>query len=145
MPAAATADDLIAAQPAPRSEMLAAARALVNAHLPPGYMEGVSGAMIVWEVPLAREPDTYNGKPLCYVALASQKAACSLYLMGPYMDPTVDAALRAAYARAGRKPDFGKSCLRFRRLEELLPEAVAQAVAAIPLERFVALHRVARR
>ncbi|GMV07854.1 MAG: hypothetical protein AMXMBFR53_41290 [Gemmatimonadota bacterium] len=54
---------------------MAAVRELVRAHIPEGYEEAVSYGMLVWEVPLERVSDTYNGQPLGYVGLAAQKVA----------------------------------------------------------------------
>lgn len=145
MKTAPAVESLLAALPEDRRAAILATRALVDAHLPAGYEETVSGRMIAWVVPLAREPKTYNGQPLMYAALAAHKSGCSLYLMGAYMQPELEQGLREAYARDGRKLDFGKSCLRFKRFEDLHAEAVAEVIRAIPLERYVELHRAVQR
>jgi hypothetical protein len=61
-------------------------RALIRRHLPAGYEEVVSKRMLVYQVPLARYPDTYNKQPLWYIALASEKSYLSLHLMSVYGD-----------------------------------------------------------
>jgi hypothetical protein len=127
-----------------RRETVERALELVRAHLPPGYRETIQHGMISWVIPLADYPYTYNGQPLAVASLASQKRHVALYLHGVYMDDEVDAALRAAYAAAGTKPDMGKSCLRFRRWEEVVDEAVGAAVAAIPPARFIAAYEAAQ-
>lgn len=136
---------LLATLPADRRTTIDATRAWVNAHMPPGYEETVSGRMIAWVVPLAREPHTYNGQPLMYAALAARKAGCSLYLMGAYLRPDLEQGLREAYARDGRRLDFGKSCLRFKRFEDVHAHAVATVIGAIALDHYIELHRAARR
>jgi hypothetical protein len=70
--------------------------------------------MITYEIPLTRYPETYNGQPLAYVALAAQKNKYSLYLTCAYMDEARAMRLRDAHARAGKKLDMGKSCVRFK-------------------------------
>jgi hypothetical protein len=75
--------------------------------------------MIVYEVPLSRYPDTYNGQPLCYAALAAQKNHAAVYLMSAYGNPAVVRELKDGFRKAGRKLDMGKSCIRFRRAEDL--------------------------
>src|SRR5437016_401551 len=60
--------------------------ALVREHLPHGYEEAFHTGMIVWQVPLAVYPDTYNKKPLMYAALGNQKNHVGLYLCGVYGD-----------------------------------------------------------
>ena len=86
--------------------------------MPAGYAESMAYGMIGWAVPLARYPNTYNGQPLGYVALAAQKNYFALYLTCAYQDAAEEAWLADAFARSGKKLDKGKSCVRFRRLEE---------------------------
>jgi uncharacterized protein YdhG (YjbR/CyaY superfamily) len=143
---AQTVDQYLAELPPDRRAVVAAVRDHVNAHLPPGYVESMAFGMIGWGVPLSRYPDTYNGQPLGYVALAAQKNAYSLYLMGCYMYPEQDAALKAAYAKAGKKLDMGKSCLRFKSLDGLLLDDIGRIIASTPVDEFVARAKsVARR
>lgn len=61
-------------------------RDVINEHLPEGYVELLAWGMVTWVVPLDDYPDTYNGKPLSYISLASQKIHLSVYLMGLYRD-----------------------------------------------------------
>jgi hypothetical protein len=72
-------------------------REAIRRHLPAGYEEVVSKNMLVYQVPLERYPDTYNGRPLWYVALASEKSYLSLHLM-----PVSSVAIRLR--RSGRLP-----------------------------------------
>ncbi|HZF42745.1 MAG TPA: DUF1801 domain-containing protein [Sphingomonadaceae bacterium] len=142
---AETPEAWIARLPPDRVATLGGVRDLVNAALPPGYAERVSGSMLVWEVPLARYPDTYNKQPLMLAALAAQKNHNALYLVCAYTDPASDAALRDAYARAGRKIDMGKSCLRFRGREDVLDDAVTQIIAETTVETLIAGYEASRR
>lgn len=120
--------------------MIATVRALVNANLPDGYVEGMNWGMVSWEIPLSRYPVTYNKQPLIYAALAAQKNHYALYLMCAYADSQSERDLRAAYAAAGLKLDLGKSCLRFRRLDALLQSAVAAAIASTPPDNAYGTH-----
>jgi hypothetical protein len=138
-------DDYLAELPPDRRAVVAAVRDHVNAHMPPGYVEAMACGMIGWGVPLSRYPVTYNGEPLGYVGLAAQKNNYSLYLMGCYMNPADSAALKAAYAKAGRKLDMGKSCLRFKSLDGLLLEEIGRLVAATPVETFIARYESVKR
>jgi hypothetical protein len=135
---AATVEQYLAQLPPDRRAVVATVRDHVNAHLPAGYVEGMGYGMIGWTMPLARYADTYNGQPLCYAGLAAQKHAYSLYLMGCYMDSDEDRDLRAAYARAGRKLDMGKSCLRFKGLDGLLFDAIGRIIASLPVDAYLA-------
>lgn len=127
-----------------RRAVVSAVRDLVNAHLPDGYVEEMAFGMIGWNIPLTRYPKTYNKQPLNYAGLAAQKNGYSLYLNCVYTDSERDAHLRAAYARAGRKLDMGKSCLRFKSLDDLLQDEIAAIVASTSVEQYVAMYEASR-
>lgn len=134
----------LAELPPDRRALVARVRDFVNAQLPPGYEETMLWGMITWVIPLVRYPVTYNGQPLSVCALASQKRNVALYLTAPSMVPDEDAALRAAWAAAGKRLDMGKSCLRFRAWDDLVPEAVARALRALTPEAYIAEYERAR-
>ena len=138
--AAATVSEYLGELPAERRAVIAKVRALVRKSLPKGYEERMNWGMICWQVPLKRKPDTYNGQPICYVALAAQKNNYALYLTGLYMDRKHAAALRAARGKSGKKLDMGKSCLRFKALDDLPAEAIGASIASIPVEECIRLH-----
>jgi len=129
--------------PDDRRRELSRVRAMVRKHLPPGYREVMNWGMITYEVPLARHPKTYNGQPLCYAGLASQKNYLSLYLMP--VDAKALARLKAAFKKAGKKLDMGKSCIRFKRAEDLPLDAIGAELAAVPVDKFVAYVEAATR
>ena len=137
---AATVEEYLAGLPAERREVVSRIRELVKRNLPKGYNESMSSGMISYGIPLARYPNTYNGQPLGYIALAAQKNYYALYLMGPYLDPQQGKQLEAAFKQAGKKMDMGKSCLRFKKLEDLPLEAVGRTVASMPPEKLIAHH-----
>ena len=140
----ATVEEYLASLPEDRRTAIAAVRDVINEHLPEGYVEQTDRDMISWVVPLATKPDTYNGKPLCYVALASQKHHMSVYLMVLYSEGPELGWFQRKYAERGTKLDMGKSCVRFKRLEDLELDLVGQAVAAVPVEEFVARYDASR-
>lgn len=131
--------------PPERREVVAAVRRMVLKHLPKGYVEAMAFGMIGYGVPLERYPDTYNGQPLAYVAVAAQKNYYSLYLMSVYADSAEERALRAAFAKAGKKLDMGKCCVRFRQLADLEMAALGKAIAASSVDQFVARYEASRR
>lgn len=141
---AKTVDDYLKELPEDRRAVVSAVRDLVNRHLPAGYVEAMSWGMISWEIPLSRYPATYNRQPLAYVALAAQKQYYALYLMACYANSTQDVALRNAYADAGKALDMGKSCLRFKALDDLLPEVIGGVVASTPVHAHIAQYQASR-
>src|SRR4051794_30976735 len=106
---ATTVDDYLTELPEERRAVVSAVRDLVLRHLPPAYRECMNWGMISYEIPLERYPDTYNGQPLSYVALAAQKNHYALYLSCVHSDPERDAWLREQFSAAGKKLDMGKS------------------------------------
>jgi uncharacterized protein YdhG (YjbR/CyaY superfamily) len=124
--------------PAERRKVMARVRATIRAHLPNGYEEAVNFGMIAWQVPLSRYPDTYNKQPLLYVALAAQKNNYAVYLNAVYGDPALDAWWRAGYIKAGKKLDMGKSCVRFKTLDDLPLALLGDCIAKVPVERYIA-------
>ena len=141
---AATVDEYVSELPSGRAATVTAVRDLVNQHLPTGFDETMRWGMISWEVPLERYPDTYNGQPIGCVGLAAQKHHTSLYLGCTYIAPGGEDGLRAAYAAAGVKLDFGKSCLRFKSLDRFLPEAVIPILELSSVEAVITSYESAR-
>lgn len=142
--AAATVEEYLAELPPERAAVVEHVRKLVLAHLPDGVVETMNWGMISYEIPLERYPDTYNGRPLLYAALAAQKRHCALYLHSVYSSPEVADRLQRAYDDAGMKLDVGKSCVRFKRLDQLLPGAVAEAIGAVTVDDYIDLYETAR-
>ena len=134
----------IASLPADRAKVIAAVRALVNKHIPPGYEECMVWGTIGWVVPLSRYPGTHNGQPICYVAVSSQKNYCSLYLMGAYGSASQLAELEAAFKTAGKKLGMGQCCVHFKQPEDLPVEAVGKLIAAISSEKWIELYEKSR-
>ena len=133
----------LASLPVERRKVLAAVRAVVKKHLPKGYEETMNWGMLAYEIPLSRYPDTYNKQPLMYLALAAQKNNYALYLTSIASDTVLMGRLTAAYKAAGKKLDMGKGCLRFKTLEELPLDVLADMVASTPVDRRIALSEAA--
>ena len=135
---ASTVDEYLAELPDERRQAISAVRKVIVDHLPAGYEETINWGMIAYEVPLDIYPDTYNGKPLLYAALASQKNHMAVYLTGIYLSDEARETFEAEYRATGKRFDVGKSCVRFRKLEDLPLELIGKAIASLPADRFVA-------
>lgn len=140
---AGTVQEYLDGLPAERAAVVSQVRDLVNASLPHGYVEGMDYGMITWSVPAEVYPDTYNGHPLAYVSLAAQKRHFALYLMSIYADSAEEARFREQWQSRGRKLDMGRSCLRFKHLEDLESDLVADVIGAVPMDAFVARAKAA--
>jgi len=141
---ATTVDDYLAELPEDRRKVVTAVRDTVNAHLDDGFEEAMDFGMITWGVPLARYPDTYNGKPLGVVALASQKNHLALYLMCLYADDGLEDWFRQQYVDRGMKLDMGKSCVRFKRLDEVPLDVLGALLERVTPEQHIARYEESR-
>lgn len=140
-----TPEAYLASLPPKRRETLSAVREVILQSLPAGYEEAMNWGMICYEIPLSRYPDTYNKQPLMYAALAAQKRHNAVYLTNVYQDPGLEAAFRGAFENAGKRLDMGKSCVRFRNLDDLVLEAVADVIASTPPDEYIRWYEAARR
>jgi hypothetical protein len=142
---AATVEEYLEELPEDRRAIVSAVRDLIVKHLPAGYQESMRWGMISYEVPLERYPDTYNGQPLSYLCLAAQKNHFALYLMCVYGCPREEAWLKDEFRKAGKKLDMGKSCLRFRKLEDLPLKVIGRLVGATSPEEWIARYEASRK
>lgn len=120
-----------------RRKEIAVVRAVMKKHLPRGYAEEVRRNFITYEIPLERYPKTYNKQPLQLAALAPQKSHNALYLMCAYVKPELETRLRDGFKAAGKKLDMGKSCIRFKRAEELDLDTIGEVVSATPPDAYI--------
>lgn len=141
---AGTVEEYLAALPEDRREAISAVRDVILRNLPAGFAEEMRHGMISYVVPLERYPDTYNGRPLPLASLASQKRHLALYLMGVYGDEGTATWFRERWAETGKRLDMGRSCVRFRRLDDLPLDLVGEAIGRVSLDDFVALSERSR-
>ena len=140
---ATTVEEDLDSLPADRREAISAVRDVINKNLPAGYEESISFGMIGWGIPLADYPETYNGEPLGLAALAGQKNHMSL-LMGLYASEPEVEWFRQEYADRGMNLDMGKSCVRFKRLDQVPLDVVGQVIAKVPPALYIERYEAAR-
>ena len=141
---AKTVDEYLNELPAERRAELETVRAVLKKNLPQGYRETVAHGMITYCIPLETYPNTYNKQPLGYAALAAQKNYNALYLMSAYADSAQEQALRKGFDQAGKKLDMGKSCIRFKRADDLPLDVIGELVRSTSPEQFIAICEKAR-
>lgn len=135
----------IAEMPPDRQAAIKAVRKTIRANIPKGFQEMMDFGMIVWAIPLKRYPDTYNGHPLGVVALANQKNYMALYLFGSYASAKERATFEKAWKATGKKLDMGKSCIRFKKLDDVALDVVAQAVGRVSVDDYIKVYEASRR
>lgn len=136
---ATTVTQYLAELPADRRATIEAVRATIRANVDRDVEEGMQYGMIGYFIPHRVFPAGYHcdpRQPLPYIALASQKNACSLYLMGIYHAPE-EQVVRDGFARAGKKLDMGKSCIRFKRVEDLELGVIAEVIRRVPSAEWI--------
>jgi hypothetical protein len=141
---AATVDEYLAELPEDRRVAIATVRDEILTNLPAGYEEVMNWGMITYQVPLTTYPDTYNGKPLMYAALASQKNHMAVYLTAVYADEGTRDSFVDSYRATGKRLDMGKSCVRYRSLDDLPVELIGEAIASCDLDSFIAMNERVR-
>jgi len=97
--------------------------------------------VINWGIPLEEFSDTYNGQPLCYVALGAKKNYNSFYLMGAHDGSNGAKLLADAFKKAGKRLDMGKCCLRFKTLDDLELRSVAKLIAMSTPKDYIAYYK----
>ncbi len=137
---AQTVEDYLAELPDGRRQALEAVRQTILEHLPEGLVETMAWGMICYVVPLDTYADTYNGEPLVHTALANQKQHMSVYLNAIYGDERIREEFEEAYRATGKRYDVGKSCVRFRRLDDLPLDVVGRAIARTSADDLIAIH-----
>lgn len=139
-----TVDEYLASLPADRAEVVSAVRNEVRRNLPKGYEESMLWGMISYSIPLSRYANTYNDQPLGYAAIAAQKNHFAVYLMGIYGDSERAAEFEEAFVKAGKKLDMGKSCVRFKSMNDIPLRAIGDAIAAMSVDDYIAYYEKSR-
>ena len=137
---ASTVTEYLAELPEDRRAAIQAVRKTIRKHLPKGYKEVFQYGMIGYVVPLKAYPAGYLNRKteaVPYVCLASQKNYMSIYLMSVYGPG--EAQFRQEYAATGKKLDMGKSCVRFKKVDDLALDVIGKAVARWPMNEYLAM------
>jgi len=141
---AATVEEYLDELAPDRREHIESVRNVVLENLPEGYDESMNWGMIAWEIPLERYPKTYNKQPLMYAALASQKNYMSLYLMCVYTHEGTQTEFERRFKDSGKKLDMGKSCVRFKKVDDLPLDLIADTIASTPVDEYIRSYEAAR-
>ena len=119
-------------------------RTVILDNLPHGYDEVMRWGMITYEVPLERHPNTYNGQPLQYAALAAQKNYNALYLTNVTFTGGEE-RFRVRYERSGKHLDMGKSCLRFKSADDVALDVIGETISATSIDAYLSAYEKADR
>jgi hypothetical protein len=141
---AATPELYIESLPDERKAVMQKLRQAIIGHLPKGFNESMGYGMMGYAVPHALYPPGYHcdpKQPLPFLGLASQKNFVALYHMGLYADPELLAWFKAEYPKhAKTKLDMGKSCIRFKKMDDIPYGLVAELMAKMTPQDWIALY-----
>lgn len=144
---ARTVAEYLDSLPLDRRVAIEAVRKVVLANVDDDVAEGMYYGMITWHVPHRVFPAGYHCDPtipLPYAALALQKQYMSLYVHTIYSEGDDAGWFRTAWEKTGRKLDMGKSCIRFRSLDDVALDVVAAAIRRMPTRRHIELYLQSR-
>jgi hypothetical protein len=136
---AATVQQYLAELPADRRSAIQSVRAVILENLDPTFEEGMQYGMIGYYLPHSVYPPGYHcdpKQPLPFICLASQKNYMSVYL-GCVYGPKREKPFREAWAKSGKRLDMGKSCVRFRKLDDLALDVIGEAIRRVPARAFI--------
>ncbi|MCB4798063.1 DUF1801 domain-containing protein [Neotamlana laminarinivorans] len=140
-------EDYIKQTPENRHEALNKLREVINKNLPDGFKEGMQYGMIGYFVPHSIYPDGYHCKPeepLPFMSFASQKNSVNLYHMGIYAVPEIYDWFVPEYAKHSKlKLDMGKSCIRFKKVDQIPFELIAELCQKLTVEKWISIYETA--
>ena len=141
---ATTVDQYINEAPEERRAALQKLRTIILENLPEGYQECISYGMIGYVVPHSLYPKGYHCSPelpLPFISFASQKNSINLYHMGIYANPALYDWFMAEYSKYSKqKLDIGKSCMRFKKPENIPFELIGELVEKISVADWITLY-----
>ena len=139
-----TVDQYIAQLPEDRVAAITQLRKTILKNLPKGFEEAMSYGMVGYVIPHKVYPDGYHCDPklpLPFLAFASQKNFVAVYHMGVYADPKLFKWFTEEYTkRAPGKLDMGKSCVRFKKTDQIPFELIGELVTKMSVKDWIAMY-----
>ena len=142
-----TPEDYINQVPEERKEALKKLRNIIKKSLPKGFEEGIQYGMIGYYVPHSIYPDGYHctpSEPLPFMSFASQKNSVNLYHSGIYAVPKINEWFVKEYPKhCKRKLDMGKSCIRFKNVDEIPLDLIAELCTKMTVDEWITVYEKA--
>ena len=141
-----TVTQYLSALPKDRRDALKAVRKVILDNLDSGYVEGVQSNAIGYFVPHSVYPPGYHcdpSQPLPYVGIASQKHHMGIYLFCVYSSDDEQRRFREAWIKTGKKLDMGKSCVRFKKIEDVALDVIGKTIKRTTVKKFIAQYESA--
>ena len=143
---ATTVAEYLKSLPADRREAVQAVRQVFLDNLDPDYAEGMQYGKIGYCVPHSVYPPGYHcdpKQPLPFGGIASQKGHMSLYLMCLYGHDLLNRQFVEAWKKTGKKLDMGKSCIRFKKVDDLALDVIADTIRRVTVKKYIETYEAA--
>ena len=141
---ASTPEDYIEQVPEERQKTLKKIRQAINDNLSEGFEEGIQYGMIGYYIPHSKYPNGYHCKPedpLPFMSFASQKNSINLYHMGIYSKKEIYDWFVSEYPKhCNRKLDMGKSCIRFKYLDDIPYELIGELASKMTADEWIDIY-----
>ncbi|MFN6964033.1 MAG: iron chaperone [Pyrinomonadaceae bacterium] len=138
---AATVDEYLAALPDERRAVMTELRDAINKRIPKGFEEAMGYGMAGWVVPHSLYPDGYHcdpRQPVPFMGIASQKNHIAVYHMGLYSSEKLMEWFRNEWPKhSAKKLDMGKSCIRFKRAEDVPVALIAELASKMTPQQWI--------
>lgn len=141
---ATTPEEYLESLPEDRKKAIAELRKVILANLPKGFKEGMGYGMMGYDVPHSLYPAGYHCDPklpLPFMGMASQKNFIAVYHMGIYADPKLLKWFTEEYPKhAKTKLDMGKSCIRFKKPEQIPYKLIGELVSKMTPQQWIEIY-----
>lgn len=138
---AVSIEDYISKIPEERQEVFKKMFDTIDENLPEGFQKCITYGMVGWGVPLETYPAGYHcspGTPLPFISIASQKNFIAVYHMGMYAKPDLLDWFVAEFPKySKRKLDMGKSCIRFKKMDDIPLELLAKVSKKMTVQDWI--------
>jgi len=146
---AKTVEQYMEELPADRQKAMKELRKVINKNLPKGFSEGMGYGMMGWCIPFSMYPKGYHcnpEQPVPFMSIASQKNFIAVYHMGVYASPPLLKWFQEEHAKASpKKLDMGKSCIRYKKPEDIPFELIGKLAAKITPKQWLDMYEQALR
>lgn len=137
--------DYLASIPEDRRKIIQKLRTTILKNLPEGFEETINYGMIGYVVPLSLYPEGYHcnpKEPLPFINLANQKHHIALYHIGLYVDKKLNDWFIGKYTKYSKKPDVGKSCIRFKNFDEIPYDLIGELVRKLTPHDWIRIYEI---
>ncbi len=141
---ATTVDQYLTELPEERQKAIAQLRKVIKKNIPKGFKEEMNYGMVGYVVPHSKYPAGYHCNPkdpLPFMSVASQKNFIAVYHMGIYANPKLLKWFTDAHTKASpKKLDMGKSCIRYKKPEDIPYELIGELASKISPDDWIAMY-----